>query len=178
MLRSRFAVGALALLGVLTACADSPTAAPAVAVPAFAKGAGGGGGVPVPVCATVTVTNNGQTVRNLSMPDIKYNLASCGTTAINVTVTVSEWASAWSVLCPSPVAAPVRFALGPNQKLSATFPVYRGPCGFTSNVNGVLVQGYHRWQGHNLMLSVTNDADGSLLSTSSFSWQDAIPNGP
>jgi hypothetical protein len=183
LIRSKLALGAVALLGFLAACSDMTSTAPSVAAPAFAKGAaggggGGGGGVAVPVCAVVSVTNNGQTVRNLAMPDIKYNLSSCGTSAINVTVTVSEWASAWSTLCPSPVAAPVQFALSPKQKVSGTFPVLRGPCGFTSNVNGVLVQGVNRWQGHNLMLTVTNDADGTVLSSSPFSWQDTVPNGP
>ena len=175
---------AVAFVGFLAACADAsstaPTLRPALS-PAMAKGAagggggGGGGGVPAATCAAIVVTNNAQTVRNLVMPDIKYNLENCGTDNLSVTVTVSEWASSWSVLCPSPVATPVQLSLAANQKVSGTFPVYRGPCGFTGPVNGVLVQGTNRWQGHNLMLTVTNDADGAVLSSSPFSWQDAVP---
>ncbi len=176
MIRALPTLSVIALCGVLAACSDVTPTAPAATSPIArqAKGGGGGGGT-VATCAAVVVTNNAQTVRNLVMPEIKYNLENCGTDAVAVTVTVSEWASAWSTLCPSPVAAPVQFALASNQKVSSTFAVYRGPCGFTGPVNGVLVQGFNRWQGHNLMLTVTNDADGAVLSQSSFSWQDAVP---
>ena len=171
-------LGVVLLAALLAACSDVNSTAPlAPTRPSFAKGAGGGGGggIPAATCASVVVTNNPQTVRNLVMPEIKYNLENCGTDNLAVTETVSEWASAWSVLCPSPVASPAQFTLAANQKISSTFPVYRGPCGFTGPVNGVLVQGTNRWQGHNLMLTVTNDADGAVLSQSSFSWQDAVP---
>ena len=85
-----------------------------------------------------------------------------------------QWASAWSGPCPSPVAPPVQYVLGVNQKISGTAPVFRGPCGYTSNINGVLVQGVNRWQGHNLMVVVTDDATGAVLSQSPYSWQDQL----
>ena len=94
-----------------------------------------------------------------------------------LTVTISETAGFLSVLCPSPVAAPVQYRLSAKQKLSATAPVYRGPCGMSSNVNGVLVQGINAWQGHNLLVTVTNNATGAVLSSSPFSWQDILNPG-
>lgn len=175
MSRSLRILGVVATLA-LAACSDGRSFTEPQ--PSLATGGGGGGGggtTGTPVCALVTVTNSGQTVKNLQQPDIKYNLENCGTTALNVTVSVVEVASAWSTLCPSPVAAPVQFALDVKVKLSSSFPTYRGPCGFTGPVNGTLVQGYNRWQGHNLMVVVTNDADGVVLSTSFFSWQDQTP---
>lgn len=169
MSRTTLFLGAVLALG-LAACSDdvSSPMAPATALKAAP--------VPVPaVCATVTVTNTGQTVKNFNQPEIKYNVANCGSTALNVTVSVIETTSAWSEPCPSPVAAPVKMALGVNAKVSSSFPTYRGPCGFTGPVNGTLVQGVNRWQGHNLLVLVTNDADGAVLGSGFFSWQDQTP---
>lgn len=176
MSRTTRILGAVVAIA-LAACSDgnSLTApAPSLAT-GGGGGGGGGGGTGAPVCALVTVTNTGQTVKNFNQPDIKYNLVNCGTTALNVTVSVVETFSSWSDPCPSPVAAPVQASLAVKQKVSGSFPTYRGPCGFTGPVNGVLVQGVNRWQGHNLLVVVTNNADGAVLSTGFFAWQDQTP---
>jgi hypothetical protein len=174
MSRASLLISAVLSLGLM-ACSDVTSPTTTAPAPSLATGGGGGGTPGVAVCASVTVTNSGQTVKNFVQPDIKYNLENCGTSALNVTVSVVETASSWSGPCPSPVAAPVSLGLASKQKLSSTFPTYRGPCGFTGPVNGVLVQGVNRWQGHNLMVVVTNDADGAVLSSSFFSWQDQTP---
>jgi hypothetical protein len=179
MSRSTLLLGAFLSLGLM-ACSDIPSPTQDAPRPSLATGGGGGGGggggTPnAPVCAQVSVTKTGQTVKNFNQPDIKYNLSNCGTTALNVTVSVVETSSAWSGACASPVAAPVQMALAVNQKVSSSFPTFRGPCGFTGPVNGVLVQGINRWQGHNLMVIVTNDADGTVLGSGFFSWQDQTP---
>jgi hypothetical protein len=44
-------------------------------------------------------------------------------------------------------------------------------------VNGVLVQGVNRWQGHNLLVIATDDATGTVLSSGFFSWQDQLNPG-
>jgi hypothetical protein len=124
------------------------------------------------------VTNNGQTVRHAVMPDIKYNLVNCGGEALAVTVTVTEIAGFLSVLCPSPVAPAATFALAAGAHLTQSAPTFRGPCGFTSNVNGVLIDGVNRFQGHNLLLTATDDATGAVLSSGFFSWQDDFVQGP
>jgi hypothetical protein len=135
---------------------------------------GGGGGAPAAArCATLVVANNGQTVRNRAMPDVKYSLQSCGTDALSVTVTVRETAGFLSVLCPSPVAPPRTVALGSAQKLSLTASVLRGPCGYAGSQSSVLVNSSQAWQGHNLQLTATDDATGAVLSSAPFSWQDA-----
>jgi hypothetical protein len=123
------------------------------------------------------VTNNPQQPRRLVMPDIKYNLENCGGAPVTVTVTISELAGFLSELCPSPVAAPVTITLAAHERLSTTAPVFRGPCGMSSNVNGHLVQGINAWQGHNLQLALTNAGDGTLYSTQFFSWQDILNPG-
>jgi hypothetical protein len=183
MKHQRLFVGLVALIGALTACGESVTAPRLIESQALAKGAGGGGGgggggtTTTGPCATLTVTNSGQTVRNFTPDDIKYNLVNCGSVALAVTVSVVETTSAWSGPCPSPVAAPVQYALDVKAKIAGSAPVYRGPCGFTSNVNGVLVQGVNRWQGHNLLVIATDDATGTVLSSGFFSWQDQLNPG-
>lgn len=150
---------------------------------AFARGGGGGGGgggttPSAAPCAKATVTNTGQTVRHQVMPDLKYNLENCSAGAETVTVTVTEAPGFLSVSCPSPVAAPAVFTLNAGQKLSPTFPVYRGPCGHRSPSDQTIVQGINAWQGHNLLLTVTDTASGTVLATSTwFSWQDVYNPG-
>ena len=141
---------------------------------ALAKGGAAGGGT-APTCAAVVVTNTGQTVRDFKQPDIKFNLENCSTTPANVTVTVSEAPSAWYPVCASPVAAPVQFALASRQKLSSTLPTFRGPCGFADNRSLVVINSTFAFQGHNLVLTVTDDATGAVLGVSNwFSWQDCL----
>lgn len=165
------------LAGLAVAAAALSLATPA----AFAKGKGGGTTQPTPpavtTCAKVTVANSPQIVRNRAMPDIKFNLVNCGTQAVAATVTVTETAGIFSVSCPSPVAAPMPFALAPGQKQVATAPVFRGPCGMVSQTNSAIFQSPLMWQGHNLLLTLTDDATGAVLSTSAFSWHDIPPKG-
>jgi hypothetical protein len=114
-------------------------------------------------------------VRDFKMPDIKYNLENCGTQPIAVTVTVTEVDSAWSVVCPSPVAAPVHVSLALKQKSSGTAPTYRGPCGFADNRSYTVINSVSAFQGHNLVVTATDDATGNVLGAGSwFSWQDCL----
>jgi hypothetical protein len=180
------AIAATATTFLLAGCGDtsSPLTSPAATQSLFAKGAGGGGGgggggtvTPGSSCATITVTNNPQSVRHLVMPDIKYDLENCGSTDLSVTVSIQETAGFLSELCPSPLAPPVIIALAPKQKLSETAPVFRGPCGMTGPVNGTLVEGENRWQGHNLLLTLTDNATGVVYGSAPFSWQDVFAAG-
>lgn len=178
MLRPRRLPVLMALATLLAACSDATS--PTATDPSFAQGGGGGGGGggPVPaVCAQITVTNNAPTVRHRNMPNARYNLQNCGSTPLGVTVTFSELPGFLSVLCPAPLAPPASFQLAVKAKLSVAAPVFRGPCGLTSNVNGVLMQGTQWFQGHNLQLTVTNNATGQVLSRGQFNWQDALRPG-
>jgi hypothetical protein len=162
----------------LAAFAAVPAASLAKGGPAgggAAGGGGGGGAAPAARCATLTVTNNGQTVREFKMPPVDYTLANCGTEGLSATVTITESPGFLSALCPSPTAPPVDYALGAHQKLTARAPVFRGPCGLRSPTSTDLVDSSRGWQGHNLQLTVTDDATGAILSTGFFSWQDAQP---
>lgn len=176
-------LAAVAVLCSLAACGDGSVAptAPASTGSLFAKGGGGGGGggttTPATRCATITVTNNPQSVRHSVMPDIKYNIENCGSVAVTVTVSVVETAGFLSELCPSPVANPDSFSLPARQKLSATAPVFRSPCGTTGPVNGTLVQGINRWQGHNLLLTLTDNETGVVYGSAPFNWQDVFSPG-
>jgi hypothetical protein len=141
---------------------------------AGAHAAGGGGGTATSgPCVRFAITNSGQTVRNFAMPDVKYGLENCGTNALAATVTVTESPGFLFELCPSPVAGPAVHALPGKQKISATAPVLRGPCGYAGSSSTRLVQSSLGWQGHNLALTVTDNATGTVLETGSFSWQDA-----
>ncbi len=182
MIRTKAALSTVALLGFLAACSDiTAPSAQIGAQPRLAKGGGEVAPPPtvpsLPVCANITVLNTGASVRKAVMPDIKYSVEGCGTSAATVTVSVKESASSWSTVCPSPVAAAMQYTLAPKQKIVATAPVYRGGCGFSSNVNGVLVQSTYAWQGHNLVLTVTDNATGAVLSSGFYSWQDVLING-
>ncbi|MEO8621696.1 MAG: hypothetical protein ABI625_11560 [bacterium] len=171
-----FTVAAL-VASVLAACNDSPSPLSPTTSPAFAQG-GGGGGIPAPSrCGSIVVTNNPQSVRRSVMPDIKFNVENCGTVALSLTVTITETEGFLSVLCPSPVASPISIALNAKQKVSATAPVYRGPCGTTGPVNGTFVDGSNRWQGHNLLLTLTDDATGVVYGSAPFNWQDVFVPG-
>ena len=144
---------------------------------ALAKGGGGGGTTPPPgtPCATLAITNNGQTVRNLSMPDLRYNLENCGSAPLAATVTFSEAPGFLSTICPAPTAPPASVTLAVKQKVSATAPVYRGACGEVSPSNQTVIWSTNAWQGHNVLVTVTDDATGSVLASAWFSWQDAAP---
>lgn len=91
------------------------------------------------------------------------------------TVTITEATGFLSTLCPSPVAAPASYALAGKQKVAASAPVYRGACGEVSPSNQTVIWSTNAWQGHNLLLTVTDDATGAVLSSAFFSWQDAAP---
>jgi len=53
--------------------------------------------------------------------------------------------------------------------------VFRGTCGTVSNANLTLIQGVNAYQGHNLLLTVTDNATGQRLSSAPFFWSD-VPN--
>lgn len=167
----------------LAACGDatSTPTSPAPAGSLFAKGGGGGGGgggtAPASRCATITVTNNPQSVRRSIMPDIRYNIENCGSENLSVTVSIRETAGFLSELCPSPVADPVVIAVATKQKLSETAPVFRGPCGTTGPVNGTPIDGINRWQGHNLLLTLTDNETGVVYGSVPFNWQDVFAPG-
>lgn len=186
MHRSILLAVAVAAASTLVACNDaSAPTSPAASTALFAKGAAGGGGgggggggtTTSSRCATLVVTNNPQSVRRSVMPDIKYNVENCGTEALSVTLSIVETAGFLSELCPSPVADPVAIDLAAKQKLSLTAPVFRGPCGTTGPVNGTLVQGTNRWQGHNLLLTLTDNVTGVVYGTAPFNWQDVFAPG-
>jgi len=160
-------------------------AALSIATPAaFAKGGGGPGTAPTPTpapnpaaCATVSVVNNGQIVRNQSMPAIKFNVQSCSSRSVATTITVTETSGVFSTVCPSPVAAPAPLLLAPTQKVALSAPVYRGACGMVSQTNPTIVWSPLAWQGHNLLVTITDDATGVVLSSAPFSWSDTPPKG-
>lgn len=183
-LRHSVAAAAAAMTTLLAACSSDLPAPTAVAAGSTmsAKGAGGGGGgtgggVGGATCATIVVTNSGQAVRQMKQPDIRYNLENCGTVDLNVTVTFTEFAGFLSDICPAPMPAPVSVALASKVKLSLSAPTYRGACGSTGPVNGTIVWGVNRWQGHNVLLTLTDDATGAVLGTGFFSWQDVFAAG-
>jgi hypothetical protein len=177
-----FTIAAIAT-STLSACNDaSPPTALLTTDALFAKGGGGGGGggggaTSPSRCATLVITNNPQSVRRSVMPDIKYNIENCGTAPLTVRLSIVETTGFLSELCPSPVADAVLIELATKQKLSATAPVFRGPCGTTGPVNGTPVDGINRWQGHNLLLTLTDDTTGIIYGTAPFNWQDVFAPG-
>lgn len=156
-------------------------AALAPAAPAFARGGagggGGGGGGGTASCLSIEVTNNGQTVRNGTAPAIKVLTQSCTGATAAATLTVTETTSAFSGPCPSPVAAPVSVTLAPGSKRSTELPTFRGPCGIVSQSNQTIVPSPFAYQGHNLRVTLTDDATGAVLGTAPFSWSDSPPRG-
>lgn len=156
-------------------------AALAPAAPAFARGGagggGGGGGGGAASCLSIEVTNNGQTVRNGTAPAIKVLTQSCTGATAAATLTVTETTSAFSGPCPSPVAVPVSVTLAPGSKRSTELPTFRGPCGIVSQSNQTIVPSPFAYQGHNLRVTLTDDATGAVLGTAPISWSDSPPHG-
>lgn len=154
------------------------TVALGIATPAFAKG--GGEVVAAPTapaaCTPIAVTNSGKIVKNRVAPgDMKFNVVNCATAPRNATVTITEGPGLLAATCPSPVAAPVHLALAAGQKVAASAPAYRASCGWYSQTTTILVQGTSAWQGHNMLLTVTDDATGAVLGSSTFTWKDDKP---
>ena len=156
-------------------------AALAPAAPAFARGGagggGGGGGGGAASCLSIEVTNNAQIVRNGTAPAIKVLTQSCTGAPAAATLTVTETASFFSGPCPSPVAAPVSVTLAPGSKRSTELPTFRGPCGIVSQSNQTIVPSPFAYQGHNLRVTLTDDATGAVLGSAPFSWSDSPPRG-
>lgn len=154
------------------------TAAVGVATPAFAKNGLEGGAAPTTpsACAPITVTNSGRIVKNrTSPPDIKFTVNNCTGQPTAATVTISEGAGLLAALCPSPVAAPVQLTLAGGQKVAGSAPAYRASCGWYSQTSTILMQGTSAWQGHNMLVTLTDDATGAVLGTSTYTWKDDKP---
>ena len=163
----------------LAAVALAAVATLAPAAPALAKGGTGGGGGTggTTSCLSIEVTNNAQIVRNGTAPAIKVLTQSCTGAPAAATLTVTETASFFSGPCPSPVAAPVAVTLAPGSKRSTELPTYRGPCGIVSQSNLTIVPSSFAYQGHNLRVTLTDDATGAVLGSAPFSWSDSPPRG-
>lgn len=163
----------------LAAAVVAAAAALAPAAPALARGGtgGGGGGGGTTGCLSIEVTNNGQIVRNGTAPTIKVLSQSCSGATAAATLTVTETASFFSGPCPSPVAAPVGVTLVPGSKRSTELPTSRGPCGIVSQSNLTIVPSPLAYQGHNLLVTLTDDATGAVLGSAPFSWSDSPPRG-
>lgn len=152
-------------------------AAACVAGAGEAAAARGGGGAATPStagapCGAIVVANDGQTVRNpLIMPTVKYTVTSCAGAPLAATVTFIETPGYLSEPCPAPMADPAPVSLPAGGKVVSEAWVGRSSCGLGSA--GQIIASPFGRQGHNILLTLTDDATGAVLSTASFSWSDA-----
>ncbi len=127
-------------------------------------------------CAPIVVTNSGRIVRNrVQPPAAKVTITECAGQARNVTITSSEIGGFFVKDCPAPLAAPVSATVTAGGKAATSVPMDRGACGWYSQTSPVFVDGFSAWQSHTIRLTLTDDATGAVLGTSSYTWKDDKP---
>lgn len=170
MSRVSLSIGSLFAIATLAACTDTTAPVPATEAASLAT-------LPA-TCASITMPVTSVVVVNRVMPAMRYTVTNCGSRKLTVVATQYEVFGALSGICPAPVATPARLTISAGKRVSASFPLYRGACGFASPLSqDAIVQGTASWQSHRLMISVRNATNNALLSTtaSPYSWQDAAP---